>query len=135
MTRPRAFLLTIGDELLSGDVVDANKAWLAQRCRLLGVEVVRATTVRDREDEIVAAIHVAGELADICLVSGGLGPTTDDLTREAVAEYFQVGLFVDQSELQKQMKRYADRGKEFPISNTKQATFPVSAEIIKNNFG
>lgn len=80
MPRPRAHLLTIGDELLSGDVIDSNKAWLGQRCRLLGVEVVRASTVRDREDEIVAAIHGAAEHADLCLVSGGLGPTTDDLT-------------------------------------------------------
>ncbi len=86
MARPRAHLLTIGDELLSGDVVDGNKAWLAQRCRLLGVEVVRAATVRDREDEIVAAIHAAAEHADLCLVSGGLGPTTDDLTAESAAK-------------------------------------------------
>ncbi|MCA9696128.1 MAG: damage-inducible protein CinA, partial [Myxococcales bacterium] len=74
-SRVRAHLLTIGDELLSGDIVDRHKAWLGQRCRALGIEVVRATTVRDREDEIIAAMRAAAAEAELCLVSGGLGPT------------------------------------------------------------
>ena len=80
---PTAQILTIGDELLSGDTVNTNLAFLGERCRRLGFEVVRALSVRDRIPEIVAAV---GEVAvDLCLVSGGLGPTSDDLTAEAVA--------------------------------------------------
>jgi nicotinamide-nucleotide amidase len=80
VTRVRAHLLMIGDELLAGDIVDTNKAWLGRRCRALGLEVVRASTIRDRHEEIVAAMREAAEGVEICLVSGGLGPTTDDLT-------------------------------------------------------
>jgi len=141
-------LLTIGDELLSGDVVDANKAWLAQRCRLLGVEVVRATTVRDREDEIVAAIHVAGELADICLVSGGLGPTTDDLTAASAAKAAGVGLernadlaarlraFFAQRMPATGTSQIMDRDRDALIElNLKQADLPVGAVVLDNPIG
>ena len=80
----KAQILTVGDELLSGDTVNSNLAFLGERCRRLGVEVVRALSVRDRIGEIVAALREAAAV-DLCLVSGGLGPTSDDLTAEAVA--------------------------------------------------
>ncbi|MFV8749301.1 CinA family nicotinamide mononucleotide deamidase-related protein [Nannocystaceae bacterium ST9] len=147
MARPRAHLLTIGDELLSGDVIDGNKAWLAQRCRLLGVEVVRATTVRDREDEIVAAIHAAAEQADLCLVSGGLGPTTDDLTAASAAKAAGVGLERD-AELAAGLTAFFSRRIPTPRSeaaardrdalielNLKQADLPRGATILANPIG
>ena len=112
MTRVRAHLLTIGDELLSGDVVDRNKAWLGRRCRGLGVEVVRAVTVRDREAEIVSAMRAAAENAELCLVSGGLGPTTDDLTAACAAVAAGVGV-VRRPELVERLEAiFAGRGRE-----------------------
>jgi molybdenum cofactor synthesis domain-containing protein len=88
----QAQILTIGDELLSGDTVNSNLAFLGERCRRLGVTVVRALSVRDRVEEIVAALRDAAGWADICLVSGGLGPTSDDRTAEAVAAACGVAL-------------------------------------------
>ncbi len=133
--RVRAHLLTIGDELLSGDIVDANKAWMAQRCRLLGIEVVRATTVRDREDEIIAAVHVAAEEADICLVSGGLGPTTDDLTVASVAKAAGVGLVRHASLAARLEQFFASRGRELVEANLRQADLPIGAAVLDNPIG
>jgi nicotinamide-nucleotide amidase len=138
MPRPRAHLLTIGDELLSGDVIDSNKAWLAQRCRLLGVEVVRATTVRDREDEIVRAIHVAAEHADLCLVSGGLGPTTDDLTASSAAKAASVGL-ERHGDLAARLTAFftlrAPGNHALLELNLRQADLPAGAVVLDNPIG
>jgi nicotinamide-nucleotide amidase len=124
----------IGDELLAGDVVDKNKAFLGQRCRALGIEVVRATTVRDREDEIVAAMHEAGS-SDICLVSGGLGPTTDDLTAAAAALAAGVEL-VRHPELAARIEAFfAARGRAMVEANLKQADLPAGATVLDNPIG
>jgi nicotinamide-nucleotide amidase len=147
MSRPRAHLLTIGDELLSGDVIDGNKAWLAQRCRLLGVEVVRATTVRDREDEIVEAIRLAAEQVEVCLVSGGLGPTTDDLTASSAAKAAGVVL-VRNPDLAARLTAFftmrspanlsesAVRERDALIElNLKQADLPAGSVVLDNPIG
>jgi len=136
MPRVRAHLLTIGDELLAGDIVDQHKAWLGQRCRVLGIEVVRATTVRDRETEIIAAIHAAAADADICLVSGGLGPTTDDLTARAAALAAQVPLERDPDLAARLEAFFAPRGDRALVEmNLKQADLPKGAEILDNPVG
>lgn len=138
MPRPRAHLLTIGDELLSGDVVDGNKAWLAERCRLLGVEVVRAATLRDREDEIVAALQAAAEHADLVITSGGLGPTTDDLTAAAVARAAGIGLERN-AELAARITAFFSQrmpGNQALIDlNLKQADLPAGAVVLDNPIG
>ena len=135
MTRVRAHLLMIGDELLSGDVVDGNKAWLGRRCRALGVEVIRASTVRDREDEIVAAMREAAESADLCLVSGGLGPTTDDLTAACAALAAEVEL-VRRPELAERLEAFfAARGRALVEANLKQADLPAGAITLDNPIG
>jgi nicotinamide-nucleotide amidase len=123
----------IGDELLAGDVVDRNKAFLGQRCRALGIEVVRASTVRDRENEIVAAMQEAG--CDICLVSGGLGPTTDDLTAAAAAVAAGVEL-VRHAELAARIEAFfAARGRAMVEANLKQADLPAGATVLDNPIG
>jgi nicotinamide-nucleotide amidase len=138
MPRPRAHLLTIGDELLSGDVVDSNKAWLAERCRLLGVEVVRAATLRDREDEIVAAIQAAAAHAELVITSGGLGPTTDDLTALAVARAGGLGLERN-AELAARITAFFSQrmpGNQALIElNLKQADLPAGAVVLDNPIG
>ncbi|MFO7563549.1 MAG: CinA family nicotinamide mononucleotide deamidase-related protein [Enhygromyxa sp.] len=135
MPRARAHLLMIGDELLSGDVVDANKAWLGRRCRALGVEVIRASTVRDREDEIIAAMHEAAEGADLCLVSGGLGPTTDDLTAACAAAAAGVEL-VRRPELAERLEAFfRERGRALIEANLKQADLPAGALVLDNPIG
>jgi nicotinamide-nucleotide amidase len=131
----RAHLLMIGDELLAGDVVDKNKAFLGQRCRSLGIEVVRASTVRDREDEIVAAMREAAIGADICLVSGGLGPTTDDLTSAAAAIAAGVEL-IRHADLATRIEAFfASRGRAMVEANLKQADLPAGATVLDNPIG
>jgi len=133
--RVRAHLLTIGDELLAGDVIDRNKAWMGRRCRALGVEVVRASTVRDRVEEIVAAMREAAEQAELCLVSGGLGPTTDDLTAESAAAAAGVGLVRHQALADRLEAFFGARGRELVETNLKQADLPEGAVVLDNPIG
>lgn len=133
-TRRRAVIVTVGDELLSGDTVDTNSAELGRRCRLLGLEVVRAVSVRDREHEIEAALREASE-ADVCLVSGGLGPTTDDLTTAALARAAGQSLVSDAAELAVIEEKFRSLGRTMADSNRKQAERPEGARWLPNPIG
>ena len=77
-----AEIITIGDELLIGQVVDTNSAWMGQELNKIGIEVLRIVSIRDREEEIMEAIDNAMERVNIVLVTGGLGPTKDDITKQ-----------------------------------------------------
>lgn len=134
-TAPVVHLLTVGDELLAGDIVDSNKARLAARARALGLEVRRAVTVRDRVPEIVAALREAAGEADVCLVSGGLGPTTDDLTTAAVAEAAGRPLRRDPGAVARLEEKFRRFGVPMPAANLEQADFPEGAEILPNPVG
>ncbi|MEX1366730.1 MAG: CinA family nicotinamide mononucleotide deamidase-related protein [Nannocystaceae bacterium] len=132
---PVAQLITVGDELLAGDIVDGNKATMAARARSEGFEVVRAVSVRDRLDEIAQALQDAAVGADVCLVSGGLGPTTDDLTIAAVAHAAGVSLVRDaeaEARLEDKFRRF---GRPMVDTNRKQADFPRGASILANPIG
>lgn len=127
--------MAIGDELLSGDTVNTNASDLGVRCRELGITLDRILTVRDRVEEISAAIRVAAEGADVVFVSGGLGPTSDDRTAEAVAHAAGVSLQRDPAALQRLEDKFAAMGRQMPAMNRKQADFPVSATIVPNPIG
>ena len=131
----QAQILTIGDELLSGDTVNSNLAFLGERCRDLGVTVVRAVSVRDRVEEIVAALADAARWADVCLVSGGLGPTSDDRTAEAVAAACGVGLVRNAESVAAIAAMFARFRRPMPDINLKQADFPAGAEVLDNPIG
>ena len=105
MVPVRACLLTIGDELLTGDVTDTNSSFMGAQLRRCGVQVVRQTSVRDRLDEIGAALELAQD-CDICLVTGGLGPTTDDLTATALARAAGLGLVRDPQVVKQLYQRF-----------------------------
>ena len=135
MPSPTATLLCIGDELLSGDTVNTNAAYLGRRCRALGVVVHHATVVRDRIDEIVSALQAAANDANVCLLSGGLGPTTDDLTTEAIAHAAGVELERDAEALERLEAKFRAFGRPMPDANRKQADFPHGAEILANPIG
>lgn len=132
---PVVWLLTVGDELLAGDIVDGNKARLAQSARALGLEVRRAVSVRDRQGEIVEALRQAAAHAHVCLVSGGLGPTTDDLTTAAVAEAAGRPLRRDPDAVLRLEEKFRRYGAPMPAANLKQADFPEGAEILPNPIG
>ena len=81
-----AEIITIGDELLIGQVVDTNSAWIGQKLNKIGIEVLRIVSIRDREDEILEAIDNAMKRVNIVLVTGGLGPTKDDITKQTLCK-------------------------------------------------
>ncbi len=87
-----AEIITIGDELLIGQVVDTNSVWIGQKLNKIGIEVLRIVSIRDREKEILEAIDNAMKRVNIVLVTGGLGPTKDDITKQTLCKYFHTEL-------------------------------------------
>lgn len=130
-----ATLLAIGDELLIGQVVNTNAAWLGQRLSGLGVPVRRELCVGDRDADIRAALDLALSDSEVVLVSGGLGPTHDDLTRDVVAAYFGVPLDHDASVMAAIEERFARRNRTLPERNRVQAQVPRGFTVLPNERG
>lgn len=130
-----AELLTIGDELLIGQIVDTNSQWMSQQLSLLGVQVIRKTTVGDVESEILIAFAEAEKRADIILITGGLGPTSDDLTKPCLAKYFNCELVMNDEALAEVTAFFKSRGRELTELNRQQAALPARCEKITNTLG
>ncbi len=88
----KAEIITIGDEILIGQIVDTNSAWMGQQLNLLGIEVFQVTSVHDDHQHILQALANAKNNADLVLITGGLGPTKDDITKNVLCEYFETDL-------------------------------------------
>ncbi len=129
------YIVTVGDELLLGDTVNTNAAWLGQRLTDAGLAVRGASTVPDVMGEIVEAIRHAVQRASLVIVTGGLGPTHDDLTRDAVAEVFGKELEFHESWFRVVERAFASRGWSVPEANRSQAMVPSGFEIMRNDFG
>jgi len=128
-------ILSTGDELLTGQVVDTNSAWLMDRLWDLGVMVRRKTLVADDRADLDAAIRETSARADLVVMSGGMGPTEDDLTSECVAGVLGVPLELDEPSLRAIEERFRRFGRSMTPNNAKQARFPRGAEVIPNRFG
>ncbi|HEX7489831.1 MAG TPA: competence/damage-inducible protein A [Anaeromyxobacteraceae bacterium] len=128
-------LLSTGDELLTGQVVDTNSAWLMDRLWDLGVMVRRKTLVGDDRTDLVAALAETTARADVVVMSGGLGPTEDDLTAECVAQAMGVPLVLDEASLAAIRARFEKLGRTMTPNNAKQARFPRGATILPNRLG
>lgn len=128
-------LITIGNELTSGEVVDTNATFMAESLAEMGHEVMGIVTIGDDPSRIEEALLQARERADAVVVSGGLGPTQDDLTASSAARALGLQLILNQEVLEDLRSRFARRGMEMPVSNEKQAFFPPQAEIIPNPMG
>ncbi|WP_425616501.1 CinA family nicotinamide mononucleotide deamidase-related protein [Anatilimnocola sp. NA78] len=135
MSTLRAEIISIGDELTSGQRVDTNSAWLSQRLGEFGVPVAFHTTVADNLSDNVQVFRLACERADIVIATGGLGPTADDLTRQAVAEMAGVDLVQDEGALEHIRALFARRKREMPASNLVQALFPRGSRVVPNPHG
>jgi nicotinamide-nucleotide amidase len=132
-----AAILAIGDELVLGQRVDTNSAWLSARLVDRAVEVREQRTVADDRGAIAAAIARLAEGNDLLLITGGLGPTADDLTREALGDVVDPGepLVRDEREVRRLERRFATAGRAFPETNLKQAERPPSMAFIENRAG
>jgi nicotinamide-nucleotide amidase len=128
-------ILATGDELLTGQLVDTNSAWLMDRLWDLGVMVRRKTLVGDDRDDLDAALRETSARADVVVTCGGLGPTEDDLTSERVAAVMGVPLELDPPSLHAIEERFRRFGRVMTPNNAKQARFPRGAEVIPNPHG
>ena len=135
LSRVDAWIITIGNELLRGEIVDSNKAFLADRLLRLDHETARTVTIPDEPDAIEEILREAARRARIVLVSGGLGPTRDDITTEVAARAFGRRLVRDGAALEELRSFFRSFGREMSPNNEKQADFPEGAEILPNPRG
>jgi len=132
----RLELVTIGDELLLGFTVDTNAAYMARELAGIGVEIVRRATCGDEPDAIAEAVGDALKRTGAVITTGGLGPTSDDRTKESIAALFGRGMRLDEEILQRLEERWAARFKQpLPAPNRQQAMIPEGAEVLTNRHG
>jgi nicotinamide-nucleotide amidase len=131
----RCEIVAVGTELLLGQIVDTNSSWMGERLALIGVEHLRQTKVGDNLGRITDAISEALERADAVIVCGGLGPTQDDITREAIAQVMGVELVRDEEVADVIRELFAARGRAMPDNNLRQADVPVGATVIEQRIG
>lgn len=130
-----AEILTVGTELLLGQIVDTNSATIAERLAEAGIDLYCKTTVGDNLGRIVSALRQALARADAVIVTGGLGPTEDDLTREGISEALGISLCLDPAIVERIRARFAARGATMTENNKKQALVPEGGEAIPNPRG
>ena len=131
----RAEIITIGDELLIGQVVDTNSAWMAQKLNEHGIELYQITSVHDDREHIIAAVDDAFKRADIVLTTGGLGPTKDDITKQVLCEYFRTRLIEDGRVREHIYDLYKDRPDVLNKLTATQWMVPEHAVILPNRVG
>jgi nicotinamide-nucleotide amidase len=135
MNKVTAEILTIGDELLYGQIADTNSQWIGVELSNAGIHVVRKTTVGDIERDILNAFAEAETRADIILITGGLGPTSDDLTKPCLAKYFDCEMRIHEEALAEVTEFFKSRGRALTELNLLQASLPVCCEKITNRMG
>jgi len=128
----RACIVSVGNEILSGQTVDTNAAYLSAELLTIGVPVASSYAIRDEIDAIVRGLSLASADADVVLVTGGLGPTDDDLTRQAMAKFLGVELELHNELLEKIQKFFAARGRQMAETNKIQAYIPAGAKALAN---
>ena len=130
-----AEIITIGDEILIGQTLDTNSAWLGEHLNTYGVEVIQISSINDKKESIVNALKAAETRADIILITGGLGPTKDDITKKVLADYFGAQLIPNHGALENIKNIFHRRGREVLQINVDQALVPDNCEVILNTKG
>ncbi|MFC4210786.1 competence/damage-inducible protein A [Pedobacter lithocola] len=130
-----AEIITIGDEILIGQIVDTNSAWMAKQLNAIGVSVKQITSVSDDENHILQALADAEKRAEIILITGGLGPTKDDITKKTLAKYFGMGFRRDEGALEMVTSIFKKYNRPLLDINMQQADVPEGCEVIVNRNG
>jgi len=130
-----AEIITIGDEILIGQIVDTNSAWMAHQLNLIGVSVKQITSVSDDENHILEALAAAEKRAEVILITGGLGPTKDDITKKTLARYFNMGFRRDEGALEMVRQIFEKYKRPLIDINMQQADVPDGCEVIVNRNG
>jgi len=129
-------IVTVGDEILIGQITDTNSVWMAQQLNLIGARVVKKTAVSDLNSEIINSITEGFASADIVLMTGGLGPTKDDITKKAIADFFGMEMILDQSTYDRIKSFFVKLGREIPEDALRvQCLMPTNATILVNKMG
>lgn len=131
----RAEIITIGDELLIGQVVDTNSAWMARELNMIGIKVEQITSIGDDHEQIIKTLSEASERADVIIMTGGLGPTRDDITKIALCDFFKTHLIFDQRSFENIERIFNLRGYPMSELNRRQAEVPATCDALLNENG
>lgn len=135
MSNAKAVIMTIGDELLIGQTIDTNSAWIARHLNAMGIEVIRRIAVGDTWDAITGGLNEELPKAELLVITGGLGPTSDDITKPLLCEYFGGKLVRDQRVLDHLYEMFAKRNRPIIERNLKQADVPDNCTVLFNQMG
>lgn len=135
MEQINATLVTIGDELLIGQTIDTNSAWMARQLNLIGIWVRNRVAIGDEPDAILETLAYESRQSDLILITGGLGPTADDRTKEALCRYFDTRLVENAEVLSRLKTLFATRGLPALERNLRQAQLPETCRVMANNQG
>ena len=131
----RAELITIGDELLIGQTVDTNGSWIGEQLNLLGINVSQISSIRDDKQHILETLDLAINRSELVVITGGLGPTNDDITKKTLCEYFDSQLIVNEAVLDKINTYFKNRNLKMLQVNNDQALLPNNCKILENTRG
>ncbi len=131
----KAEIISIGDELLIGQVVNTNASWIGEQLTMAGISVYQAVSVADNHDHIFEALETAGKHADLVLITGGLGPTKDDITKQTLCEFFGSELIFNEQVFEDVKEIFRVRGRQVSELNRKQAEVPDNCTVIRNEHG
>jgi len=128
-------ILTIGDEILIGQVIDTNSAWMGQQLNAIGAEIEKTVSVKDTRVGIKEGLRVAADGVDIVLITGGLGPTKDDITKKVMADYFGTEMYFHEPTWERIQKLFARWGRDTTPAHREQCYMPKAATILMNKMG
>ncbi len=131
----KAEIITIGDEILIGQIIDTNSAWIAEQFNLHGIEIYQITSVHDDPEQIVKALMNAEQKADIIVLTGGLGPTRDDITKQTLCKYFNTKLVFHEPVFEHIKNKFRNRNIDLNKLNMNQALVPESCKVLFNKMG
>jgi nicotinamide-nucleotide amidase len=131
----KAEIITIGDEILIGQIIDTNSAWIAEKFNLSGIEIFQITSVHDDNEHIKEALKNAEEKVDLVILTGGLGPTKDDITKHVLCEYFNTKMVFHEPTFEHIKQRFKNRNIDLNKLNRDQALIPETCTILPNKVG
>ena len=131
----KAEIITIGDEILYGQITDTNTQWISAELDKIGIKTIRKSSIGDSEEAILAIFEESSKRADIVIVTGGLGPTKDDITKKSFCKYFNTELVVNPQALADVTEFFKVRGRELSALNKGQGEIPANATFIQNTMG
>jgi len=131
----KAYLISIGEEVLIGQTINTNAAFIGSRLSDINIDIIKSGVVKDDEEDIIAELDAAKQKADLIIVTGGLGPTHDDITKKTIVKYFSTTLKENKEVLEDIRALFARRNRQVTPLNEQQALFPEIAKVIKNEYG